>query len=217
MTSKKSVAKSCFFGLGILIIANLLLINWKLFLDKSEVSEVSVYEAISRERPAQNLVQPVVSEPEEEECPQPCLEVIAESRPETKQALATPAPTVVPVAAKEVYIPLGRGSTTSLDYAQLTGAEAVVDLNQYPTIETVYFEAFLHLPHGGAAYAKLYNVTDQHDAWHSEVYFEGSGPYRAEASGVVLSSGRKVYRVMLRSVIGSEAVLESARLKLILK
>jgi len=69
----------------------------------------------------------------------------------------------------------------------------------------------------GRVYAKLYNVTDKHDVWYSEVWVEGSTSYRAETTSINLSSGRKLYRVMMKSQMSNEVVLDLARLKIVLK
>ena len=80
------------------------------------------------------------------------------------------------------------------------------------------FEAFLRIPTGnGRAYAKLYNVTDKHDVWFSEVMVEGGNTQRVESKNIGLDAGRKIYRVTMKTAMGYEAVLESARLKIILE
>lgn len=119
---------------------------------------------------------------------------------------------------KEIYIPLGNGSTKSLDWTGLPGAEVVLDAANFSKIKSMIFEAFLQIPTGnGKASAKLYNVSDKHDVWSSEVAVEGGGVQRIESKNIVLDAGRKVYRVMMKTTMGYEAVLESARLKIILE
>lgn len=149
---------------------------------------------------------------EETLCPAACLEAISEKYP---TPIMTP---LVQAGAKEFYVPLGSGSTKSTDWVELTGVEGVVDLANYPNVKSVIFEASLRIPTAnGKTYAKLYNVTDKHDVWFSEVWAEGSSGYRAESANISLSPGRKLYRVMMKSTMGYEAILDSARLKIILE
>lgn len=119
---------------------------------------------------------------------------------------------------KELYIPLGKGSVSNMNWVELGGVEAVIDMDRYPDVESVIFEASMRIPTAnGKAYAKLYNVTEKHDAWFSEVWAEGSEGYRAESGKVILSPGRKLYRVKMKSTMGYEAILDLARLKILLR
>ena len=100
----------------------------------------------------------------------------------------------------------------------INGAEAVIDLANYPQIKSIIFEASMRIPTAnGRVYAKLYNVTEQHDVWYSEVSSEGPVSKREESKEISLASDRKLYRVMMKSTMGYEALLDSARIKIILK
>lgn len=152
-------------------------------------------------------------------CPAACLDIISEA---TASALTPVTPIPKPATArptvKEFYVPLGTGSTTSTSWTELTGVESVIDMANYPRIKSIIFEASMRIPTAnGRVYAKLYNVIDKHDVWYSEVYAEGSSGYRAESRKITLSSGRKLYRVMMKSTMGYEAILDSARIKILLE
>jgi len=152
-------------------------------------------------------------------CPAACLEAISQvTTPGLVQIAPTPKPTYFEAMVKELYIPLGPGSTKSMDWVELTGVESVIDTANYPKIKSVIFEASLRIPTAnGRVYAKLYNVTDKHDIWYSEVYAEGPSSYRAESGDITLASGRKLYRVMMKSTMGYEAILDLARIKILLE
>ncbi|MBI4062459.1 hypothetical protein HY410_00900 [Candidatus Gottesmanbacteria bacterium] len=135
--------------------------------------------------------------------------------------LTTPSPVVVQrtVAtsqpAKEYYIPLGSGSTRSNEYVALEGAEAYIDTSLYGTIKSVTFEVFLRNPTGnGRTYAKLFNVTDKHDVWFSEVNFEGGGLVKKEAT-ITLEPGNKLYRVYLKSTLAYDVYADNARIHIV--
>ncbi|PJE69024.1 hypothetical protein COU96_02020 [Candidatus Shapirobacteria bacterium CG10_big_fil_rev_8_21_14_0_10_38_14] len=152
-------------------------------------------------------------------CPAACLEAISQATaPAFIQTTPTPKPTQAEVMVKELYIPLGSGSTKSVDWVELAGVESVIDAANYPKIKSVIFEASLRIPTAnGRVYAKLYNVTDKHDVWFSEVWAEGPLGYRAESGKISLSPGRKLYRVMMKSTMAYEAILDSARIKILLE
>ena len=151
-------------------------------------------------------------------CDERCREAIAAA---VISIVTTPSPvvmqnsTVPPQTAKEYYIPLGSGSTRSNEYIGLDGAEAGIDTSLYGTIKSVTFEVFLRNPTGnGAAFAKLFNVTDKHDVWFSEVNYVGGGLVRKEAP-ITLEPGNKLYRVYLKSTLAYDVYVENARIKII--
>lgn len=158
----------------------------------------------------------------EDKCPSACLDLISEANQlPTAAPTTTPLPkTVLPPASevKEYYIPLGQGSTKNSTWVEMPGMEAVIDAVNYPQVKSIIFEAALRIPTAnGKVYTKLYNVTDKHDVWFSEVSAEGAASYRAESGEISLSPGRKLYRVMMKSSMGYEAILDWARVKIILK
>jgi len=115
----------------------------------------------------------------------------------------------------EYYISLGSGSTKSSVWQDIAGAEAVIDTANYPTIKSVTFEVFLRIPTAnGTVYAKLYNVTDKHDVWFSEVISEGPILTKKEAS-ITLEPGTKTYRVMGLSTLKYDANIENARIRIL--
>jgi hypothetical protein len=151
-------------------------------------------------------------------CPQACLDEMSVGSASVADEVVTPAAPVASMLVKEVYIPLGKGSTTSKTYTNLMGTEAVLDSNNFTQIKSMIFEASMRIPTAnGKVYAKLYNVTDKHDVWFSEVSAEGDEGYRAESAEISFDSGRKLYRVMMKSTMGYEAILDWARIKIILE
>lgn len=117
--------------------------------------------------------------------------------------------------AKEYYITMGSGTTKSNSWQELAGVEAVVDTTNYPPIKSVTFEVYLKIPTAnGKVYAKLYNVTDKHDVWFSEVSSEGPTLTKKEAT-ITLEQGAKTYRVMGLSTLKYDANIENARLRII--
>lgn len=117
--------------------------------------------------------------------------------------------------AKEYFISLGSGTVKSNSWQDVAGAEATIDTANYPSIKSATFEGFLAIPTAnGQVRAKLYNVTDKHDVWFSEVSSEGPTLTKKEAS-ITLESGAKTYRVMGLSTLKYDANIENARLRIL--
>lgn len=118
---------------------------------------------------------------------------------------------------REIYIPLGTGATKSSTWDALEGIEAALDTQKYDSIKEAYFQASIRVPTGnGKVFAKLFNETDKHDVWFSEVTNEGSTAVLKEAK-ITLTPGSKLYRVYLKSSLEYEAILDFAKIKLIIE
>lgn len=117
--------------------------------------------------------------------------------------------------SNEYYIPLGSATTKSNTWKDLDGVEAVIDTTNYPPIKSVTFEVYLKITTAnGQVYAKLYNVTDKHDVWFSEVNSEGPVLTKKEAM-ITLEPGAKTYRVMGLSTLKYDANIENARIRIV--
>ncbi len=121
------------------------------------------------------------------------------------------------ITTREIYIPLGSGSSKSSSWDSLEGIEVNIDTSRYGVIKEAYFQAALRIPTAnGQVYAKLYNETDKHDVWFSEVSTEGATGVVKEAK-ITIDKGAKLYRVYLKSTLEVEAILDLARIKLIVE
>lgn len=151
--------------------------------------------------------------PSTEECSSSCEDKISRlSRKVDTLGVAEP---TVRNSSKEYYITLGSGSTKSSVWQDIAGAEAVIDTANQPAIKSVTFEVFLNIPTAnGFVSAKLYNVTDKHDVWFSEVRSEGPVLTKKEAA-ITLEPGAKTYRVMGLSTLKYDANIENARIRIV--
>lgn len=159
-------------------------------------------------------------------CPQSCLLEIRQAGTLNNQ---TPLPTPVPSTpslqnvtssqAKEYYVPFGSGSGSSGDWDDVAGLQALVDSNAYGSINSVVFEASLHIPGGNeTASVRLYNSTDNHPVWNSQVDFNGNTQSTFKTSlPVNLDSGNKLYKVQMKTQLQYQAVLDQSRLHITTK
>ncbi len=196
----------------LLLTVNIVMLDLVVFFGRTgEPSEVAVTSVRVTEAPT----------PSDDACSPSCEAKIDELNQRIDALSATASPQssalISPIsqAAKEYYISLGSGTTKSNAWQDISGAEVAIDTANYPAIKSVTFEVFLAIPTAnGKVYAKLYNVTDKHDVWFSEVSSEGPTLTKKEAS-VTLESGAKTYRVMGLSTLKYDANIENARLRIV--
>lgn len=126
--------------------------------------------------------------------------------------------TTTATSAREYYIPLGTGSTTNNQWEDVAGAETYLDPASYTGIRHVYFEASLRIPvANGTVYARLYNVTDNHPVWYSEVSTSKGTSTRMVSENITLDKGNKLYRVQMKTSLQYPSYLDFARIKIEVK
>lgn len=142
--------------------------------------------------------------------------------PTAKTSAPTPSltPTISPVSAtslvKEFFVPLGTGSNSSDDWQDVGGLKATLNSANFGNIKTVTFEASVRIPTGNeTAYVRLYNATDKHPVWFSDVSLEGGTPQLLISKPITLDSGNKTYQVQMKTSLKYTAFLDQSRLHII--
>lgn len=116
---------------------------------------------------------------------------------------------------KEYYIPLGSSKLAASNWTDVPGVEAYIAPSNFGGIKEMYFEVSLKVPSGvGTAYARLRNVTDNVSLFESEVLREGGNPGLVSSGRVPVPANTKLYRAQVKSSLGAEVELVSARIKL---
>ncbi len=169
-----------------------------------------------------NQVADKTATPDPNICPQSCLSEIRQAAVSNKPNAVTPtlSPTALPLQntnssqTKEYYVPFGSGSGSSSDWQDVPGLQASIDSNSYGSIKSVVFEASLHIPTGNeTASVRLYNSTDSHPVWNSQVDFTGSAQSVLKTSQAIsLDSGNKLYKVQMKTQLQFQAILDQSRL-----
>lgn len=137
----------------------------------------------------------------------------------TKQNQAQPAVLAGSTTStvKEHFVPIGAGLNTTSDWTDVPGATVTVDSTNYGSIKKVTLEASIYCPTGNQqVYVRLYNSTDKHPVWSSELSMAGSGPTLLTSPAIALSSGNKTYTVQMKSQLKYPAELKMARLHIII-
>lgn len=163
-------------------------------------------------------------------CPVSCLSEISNATKGSTLSIKptpilTPTPTVRPVSqaqdktqtsVKEFFVPFGTGSNSSDDWQDISGLKATLDPANYGSIKTITFETTIRIPTGNEiAYARLYNATDKHPVWFSDVSLEGGTPQLLISKPIILDSGNKTYQVQMKTSLKYPAYLDQSRLHIL--
>jgi hypothetical protein len=167
-------------------------------------------------------------------CPNSCLNQIYQATSSSKitpqtvgliaptvAPTATPAPTITPTSAfqvKEFFIPFGGGTNSSDDWEDVGGLKTSIDSSNYSSIKSTVFEASISVPTGDqTTYVRLFNETDKHPVWFSDISLEGKAPQLLISKPITLDSGNKTYKVQMKTSLKYQATLNQARIHIIIK
>jgi hypothetical protein len=161
-------------------------------------------------------------------CPESCLSEISSATKSvallsvkpTSVLLPSPAgpafPTQIQLSVKEFFVPFGIGSNSSDDWQDISGLNATLNPANYGSIKSVVFEVTIRIPAGNEiAYVRLYNATDKHPVWFSDVSLEGGSPQLLISKSITLDSGNKIYQVQMKTSLRSPAYLDQSRLHIV--
>ncbi len=119
---------------------------------------------------------------------------------------------------KDLYIPLGSGNTQAKDWTNIPGAEAEIDFGKYQNIKEIHFEASVLIPNTNETVAvRLYNVTDNHPVWYSQVTSTSSNNNYLISGPISYDFGLKLYQVQMQTQLQAPANLVQSRIHIILK
>jgi hypothetical protein len=205
-------------GIAIMAIAliDLVYLNWWVLKDqKSRIKDQNLGELRSVEIKPSPLL-PASGSPTPSSSLEPKTEI---KTVETKTIVEKESQTIVQTAQKEIFIPIGSGSTFSSSYVDLSGLEVTIDTNKYSAIESVVFESSIWVQDGnGKMYAQLYNASDKHPVWNSEISTNSASGVLTTSSKIILDSGSRTYRVQAKTNLTAYgAHVDNARLKIVLK
>ena len=224
----ESLPSRIFTKLGIAILAVALLdlafVNWVIIKDQKAQNSAT------QETSADKSADVSTSNQEESSIPSPSPETqpkeVGASEPKT--VIQTPnqngsgqasTQTIIQTAQKEIFVPMGSGSTTSGTFTDLAGTDVTVDTAKYSQIDSVVFEASIWVVGGnGRAWAQITNVNEKNPLIESQISGT-AGTGEVKASGKIpFPSGAKTYRIQAKTDITNFAAhVDNARLKITLK
>lgn len=204
-----------------IILGNLLVLNFLVFRYKSQQSsQLNAFLPLSKDTtsfPTDNT----------SACKKDCVMEIYEAihQATASLTLSKPAPKTITMEKssenskgtliKEIYVAFGSGTNSSNEWMDVPGLQAYLDSTKYEQIKKVVFEAALLIPTGNErAYARLYNVTDKHPVWFSEISLEGGEPQLLTSQPITLDTGNKLYQVQMKTSLKYNATITQARLRI---
>lgn len=151
-----------------------------------------------------------------------------ESNIQTPLPSPSPTPSPTPLAkttsvpavngVKEYFIPLGSGSSTASDWTDVPGVVTSLDFGQYQHIKEVHFEASVYVPTANQSVSvRLYNVTDKHPVWYSEVTMSGGSSAYLTSPAVSYDTGTKLYQVQMKTQLQATANLVQSKIHVTLQ
>lgn len=221
MISENKYLKIIFFVFFFLIIMNLIYVDYLIFI-KSLINGNTVIKNetfLDKDEDISSALQDV----NKASCSESCLTKIYEA---TSSAVSTMDNNKTQITSdskikqatqisqvKEYFIPLGSGSLSSTEWGDVPGVQATIDSNRYGSIKSVVFEPSVHIPTGNeTVYIRLFNVTDKHPVWFSEVSLSGGTPQLLFSQPITFDSGVKTYQVQIKTSLNYPAVLDQARI-----
>lgn len=193
--------------LTILLLANIIYLNLYIF-DRSLFGSASG---------GKKIQSPVGSNtPLSQSSPTPCATCI------NKQLSPTPtnttSTTVMQNAVKNYYISLGSGTVQGSDWTDVPGVQAIVDFGQYPHIKEIHFEVSVYVPTANESVSvRLYNVTDKHPVWNSEVTTNATTTAYLTSPAISYNTGSKFYQVQMKTQLKVPATLVQSRIHILLQ
>ena len=208
--------------LGLVVIGNLLFLNYKIFTQKTEkpqeisqarqtpTTSVSESEATpSGSTDIQVLIDTKIAQLKEE-----LLETIRGSTPKTQTtSQQTQTSTSQP---KEIFITLGAGgSTTATAWTDISGTTIDLDRGRYPGATSFYFQANLKSDASDrTTYARLYDVNNKVGIQGSEISYAGLTSKVIESGQLTFHFGGKLTLVVqIHSLNGNLATVDSPKIR----
>lgn len=223
MTTRNKVLM---IALVISLAANVLFLDWMWFLDKEDKKVTSLDGAYEiEEKKYQTSGSFEIDKTQE-------LDITSEINSLVREATASLTRDVIQLQQKEgvvetkvvpksspivreVYIPLGSSSTSSTDWTDIPGLEAYVVPQNVGIVQKMYFEASLRVPSGaGQGFVRLKNITDGISLFESEITHEGTVGKLISSANIPVPYTTKLYRVQMKSSLGAQVVIDTARIKL---
>ena len=131
-------------------------------------------------------------------------------KPQSSEAIRNP-------TVKDQFISFGSGTSTSPDWVDVGGLQASFDLGSYTNIKEIRFEASVSVPTANEiVWVRLYNKSDNHPVWNSEVTAKGASSYSV-SDPILYDKGEKTYQVQMKTQLQYSANLGQSRLHIILE
>lgn len=208
--------------LVVLLIGNVAFLNYKVLYDagdkEAEEHNDSDFNIVDLASPSAEQIDKLQGKTIDSCSPYSCVDLIRQATESLSPKTATSKSTagLSTGSAKEFYVTFGSGQTLSDEWEDIPGLSAYIDSTKYSKIKTVTFEASMRIPTAnGRVYAQLFDDTDKHAIWFSEVSMEGNKSQLVISSPIQLDLGNKLYKVQMKTTLKFLSILDQARMHII--
>lgn len=208
-----SIIPKLIFGIVVIALVDLVWINWWIVKNQKSAENIAAEDRV---------VTQIVASPSPVDLTSPSPAAVATSTPTTiieKQTVVEKeSQTIVQTAQKEIFIPVGSGSTFSNSYVDLAGLEVTIDTSKYSEIDYVMYEGSLRLQDGnGKMYTRLYEKNVGGVVGSEMTSISPVSKYNASGR-FSLPSGSHTFTIQAKTDLTSYAAhVENARIKIVLK
>lgn len=183
-----------------ILFLNIVILDYFLFKNIGTVFNIPIFSAQQKSSATDRQTQPI--------CPQACADKINSVETSLSQAIATSSQ--IPQSnsssqtnnqVKEYFVTIGSGTGASDTWQDVPGLQVTIDSSRYGKIKAAYYEVSVYVPNTNQiVYVRLYDVTDDHQVWYSDLTFNNAGTAQTQTSQpIVLESGNKTYKVQMKT------------------
>lgn len=199
--------------IGVLLLADLGFLHWKLLFDRPMASSSPPIDTTA------------VLVGSTDACPTTCTTLIKDATSSVVLPTPYPQPTAPvtlsptqPSILQVSYIPVGGGTTEKKEWTEIPGAEVTIDTKDYPGKRTVTWEVALKVLSGnGRTYARLKNMSTKLSITDSQVSASADPAVQVQSGSFQIQDGNVTYRVEMYTTTGYRATMESGRIKIVVE
>ncbi|MFC1653289.1 hypothetical protein ACFL1M_00385 [Patescibacteria group bacterium] len=147
-------------------------------------------------------------------------EAVKSLKPELEARNTTPEPSPIEDVLgaqdgiREYFVPMGSGSTSKREWADVSSAQATVNSDRYGEIVSVYFEASIKSINGKVE-ARILDRTSSEVIHNSNISSDSTSFEWKFSKPFELGKGGKTYMVQMKSSTGELAEMNQARLRIL--
>lgn len=194
----------------LLLLGNVFVLNYKIFYASDKTKEIELGAEF-------NVVDTASSSATVDSCyPYSCPDLIKQATESLTPRTIVEKPVQSVSRAGEFYITFGSGQLKADDWEDVPGLAVYIDNTKYGNIKKVTFEVSMKILNAhGTSFARVFNATDNHPVWSSEISTESDKSQLIVSSPITLDSGNKLYKVQLKNTVKEVTIIDQARIRII--
>lgn len=194
----------------LLLLGNVLVLNYKIFYASDKTKDIEPETEFT-------VVNTASSSATIDSCyPFSCPDLIKQATESLVPKTVIDKPAQSTSRAGEFYITFGSGQLKADEWEDVPGLAVYIDNTKYGNIKKVTFEVSMKILNAhGTSFARVFNATDNHPVWASEISTESDKSQLIVSSLITLDSGNKLYKVQLKNTVKEVTIIDQARIRII--